>query len=308
MASLADLFNPSFFMFLGIMVLIVALLVVYFESKMRDQNHKIASMLSLVSTLAEDMNGMKMSLNHLAVSTLNGGSHTSNIPLNTPFPTQNLGSMHHNEKSNDLIEVSDDDDEEDDEDEEDEDEDEEDEDEEESINNLEDINDINETSSESLDEDDEVSSKDENVKVIKLNISQDESDNEKNVFELDNTDDLVDLEGDFETSDDIPEISEQYTEEILNLKYDEIKEEKSLAEGQALLEEHVVPADSLNESVSELKTITINLGDEFQSEHIDFKKLQLPKLRSIAVEKGLTSSSEAQKLKKPELLKLLGAE
>ena len=65
MASLADLFNPTFLMFLGILVLVVALMVVYFESKMRDQNHKIASMLSLVSTLAEDMNGVKMGLNQL---------------------------------------------------------------------------------------------------------------------------------------------------------------------------------------------------------------------------------------------------
>jgi hypothetical protein len=45
MAALADLFSPTFLMFLGILVLIVALMVVYFESKMRDQNHKIASML-----------------------------------------------------------------------------------------------------------------------------------------------------------------------------------------------------------------------------------------------------------------------
>ena len=65
MASLADLFNPTFLMFLGILVLVVALLVVYFESKMREQNHKIFSMLSLVSTLAEDINSMKMGLNHL---------------------------------------------------------------------------------------------------------------------------------------------------------------------------------------------------------------------------------------------------
>ena len=48
MAILTDLFNPSFFMFLGILILVIALLVVYFESKMREQNHKIASMLSLV--------------------------------------------------------------------------------------------------------------------------------------------------------------------------------------------------------------------------------------------------------------------
>ena len=78
-------------------------------------------------------------------------------------------------------------------------------------------------------------------------------------------------------------------------KIKEIKEEKTL-------EESIVP------SASDLKTISINLGEESQSEHIDFKKLQLPKLRSIAVEKGIISFSEAQKLKKPELLKLLGAE
>ena len=74
MASLTDLFNPTFLMFLGILVLVVALLVVYFESKMRDQNHKIASMLSLVSTLAEDMNGIKMGMNHLAISTFGGSN------------------------------------------------------------------------------------------------------------------------------------------------------------------------------------------------------------------------------------------
>ena len=64
MASLADLFSPTFLMFLGVLVLVVALLVVYFESKIRDQNHKIASMLSIVSTLAEDMNGVKMGLSN----------------------------------------------------------------------------------------------------------------------------------------------------------------------------------------------------------------------------------------------------
>jgi hypothetical protein len=49
---------------------------------------------------------------------------------------------------------------------------------------------------------------------------------------------------------------------------------------------------------SDLKTISINLGDEPNNEPIDYKKLQLPKLRSIVVEKGLTTSSDAQKLKK----------
>ena len=57
---------------------------------------------------------------------------------------------------------------------------------------------------------------------------------------------------------------------------------------------------------SELKTISINLEESI--EKIDYKKLQLPKLKSIVVEKGLTTASDASKLKKAELLKLLGIE
>ena len=112
MASLADLFSPTFLMFLGILVLVVAVMVVYFESKMRDQNHKIASMLSLVSTLAEDMNGVKMGLNQLAVTRM-GGS----FPQNFEQPLENSRVPFNQETK--LIEVSDgeddDDDEEDDE-------------------------------------------------------------------------------------------------------------------------------------------------------------------------------------------------
>ena len=313
MASLADLLNPSFFMFLGIMVLVIALLVVYFESKMRDQNHKISSMLSLVSTLAQDMNDMKMGLNHLTMTSIPMGGGK-----NSPFPTQNLGSMYHNEKTNELIEVSDEEDEEDEED------------------DLADINDIDDTDDDDTDDDDDdnddddnddddndddddTSSRDDYIKVIKLNISQEESDTEEKA------DDLDELYGEFEVEDDIPEISQKYAEETLSLNYDEVKEDEikenkalaedhssaedhSLAEGHPWLEESIISETNLRDVVSELKTISINLGDEHHSEHTDFKKLQLPKLRSIVIEKGLTSISEAQKLKKPDILKLLGAE
>ena len=98
--SFVDLFNPSFLMFLGVLVLVSALIVVYFESKMREQNHKITSMLSLVSTLAEDMTGMKIGLNHLAIRTSQGLQETK-LPVR-----ENLGIF----ESNKLIEVSDDED------------------------------------------------------------------------------------------------------------------------------------------------------------------------------------------------------
>lgn len=59
MSSFASMFNPTIFMVLGIMILVVACLVLYFENKSRQQNHKISSMLSLVSSLAEEINAIK---------------------------------------------------------------------------------------------------------------------------------------------------------------------------------------------------------------------------------------------------------
>jgi hypothetical protein len=276
MASLADLFNPSFFMFLGIMVLIVALLVVYFESKMREQNHKIASMLSLVSTLAEDINGVKIGFNHLALNSMNGGDV---LPPNTPYPEKSLGNTSQNIPMK-LIEVSDDESEDESEDESDE-----------EINDsdLEDIED--ETSQSDLESYEESDNEDNNVKVIKLNISENVEENEQSElheFDDDNLDILEDI-------DEIPEMSNEYAEEVLNLKYEDVNVENSKND----LETENNP--------SELKTISVNL-DENKTDMIDYKKLQLPKLRSIIVEKGLSSSSEAQKLKKPEILKLLGVE
>jgi hypothetical protein len=105
MASLTDLFNPTFLMFLGILVLVVALVVVYFESKLREQNHKIASMFSIVSTLAEDANGMKMGLNQLMnFNNVIGGSAPENF---IQQPLENSKSLY--QENTKLIEVSDDD-------------------------------------------------------------------------------------------------------------------------------------------------------------------------------------------------------
>ena len=275
MASLADLFNPTFLMFLGILVLVVALLVVYFESKMREQNHKITSMLSLVSTLAEDMTGMKIGLNHLAIRTSQGLQETK-LPVR-----ENLGIF----ESNKLIEVSDDEDDDEDDDEEDL----------ESKEESEQSDDEDDEDEDDEDEDDEDEDEKE-VKVIKLQVSTEDAEDNNSYEEANNLEfDTEDLEGDFELNDELPEIGDDYVEQVLDLKY-----EAKLEENGAL-EESIIP------SASDFKTITINLGDE-SHDTIDYKKLQLPKLRSIAVEKGLTTNTEASKLKKPELLKLLGAE
>ena len=260
MASLADLFNPTFLMFLGILVLVVAVMVVYFESKMRDQNHKIASMLSLVSTLAEDMNGVKMGLNQLAATRM-GGS----FPQNFEQPLENSRVPFNQETK--LIEVSDGEDDDDDDEDDDYDEDDIDED------------DIDEDDIDEDGSDDE--SNHEVVKVFKI-----EMNNEEDNLELDDLD-----------------------EELDELD-DELSEVKSLSSKSSKLSdklEETMYAKTFQEplNISDLKTISINL-EEPHPDSLDYKKLSLPKLRSIVSDKGL--ASDASKLKKNELLKLLGAE
>ncbi len=258
MAYLADLFSPTFLMFLGVLVLVVALLVVYFESKIRDQNHKIASMLSLVSTLAEDMNGVKMGLNQLAVTRM-GGS----FPQNFEQPLEN-SRIPYKQESN-LIEVSDDEDDED-----------EDEDDDDDI-------DIDE---DDIDEDDDDESDNEStqeVKVLKIDMNsqnQYEDSLSENNLELDDLDDEL---------SEVQSLSSKSSK--LSDKLEETVYEKTIQEPLSIS--------------ADLKTISINLEEPHQ-DSLDYKKLSLPKLRSIVSDKGL--ASDASKLKKNELLKLLGAE
>ena len=259
--TLTDLFNPTFFMFLGILLLVVALLVVYFENKMRDQNHKIASMLSLVSTLAEDMNGVKFGLNHLARNTMGGAD-----PLNTAFISSD---------ENKLITVSDDENDSD----------------EESVSTFE-INDESEGEDEEDNEDEESSDRDDlsshnDVKVLKLNISK-EADEDNDYEENENLDDLEELDDQEDLDDNLSERSNLETSELVDDRSELLENLEDLNEGPI--------------SASDLKTININLEES----QLDYKKLPLPKLRSIVAEKGL--SRDASKLKKNELLKLLGSE
>lgn len=252
-------------------MLVVALLVVYFESKMRDQNHKIASMLSLVSTLAEDMNGVKMGLNQIATTRF-----SSPFPQNFEQPLENSRVPYKQETK--LIEVSDGEEDDDD-----------DEDEEEEEDDVE-IDDDDEIDDDEIDDDADVDDEDsdneskQDVKVLKIDMNlSDDNLSENNNLELDDLDDLDELD------DEISEV------QSLSSKSSKISDK---------LEETIIEdkgSELLNISPSDLKTISINL-----EESLDYKKLSLPKLRSIVSEKGL--SSDTSKLKKNELLKLLGAE
>jgi len=271
MTSLTEIFNPTFIIFLGILLLVVALLVVYFESKMREQNHKIASMLSLVSSLAEELNGVKFGLNHLS---MRGGT------IFTDFSqSKHLEQTDSNNGANSLIAVSDDDNEDDDEDDE---------------------NSINDEDSVDSDSSDEESVSTEGINII-------ESNNVK-VFKL-NISDTPDLNAveEEEYINDIEDFDDQETDgQTLSSKHFKLNVNKT--DTNEVVDLHFVTEDSQEEpnaiSQNEFKTININL--EEHTEFLDYKKLPLNKLRSIASEKGIHVDSS--KLKKNEILKLLGVE
>ena len=275
---MTDLFNPTFFMFLGILILVVALVVVYFESKSREQNHKIASMLSLVSTLAEDMNGVKMGLHHLSVNRVGG----NNLPR---FPQQAQPSLEESNmqlfQNNDdnLIPVSDDESMDEDSDEE--------------VSDDEDSDD----DCDSCEDDD---NKHTNIKILTLNMNTQSADGD----DFEDIDDLEDLGG---IDEDMEHLTDTNSESSRGSRASPKNVLEMLtthaAENSAAIEQ--LDGSHINISATDLKTININL-DEIHADSIDYKKLPLPKLRSIVTDKGL--ADDASKLKKPELLKLLEAD
>lgn len=133
-----SLFNSTSLLFLGVLVLCCALLFAYFESKAREQNHKISSMLSLVSSLTEEVQSIKR-----YVQSGGGGGMVKQLYQNQEeYQTGDDDveeEVEDDEDDDDLVSVSDDDGDEDDDaddDDEDEDEDEEDEDEEDDENQV----------------------------------------------------------------------------------------------------------------------------------------------------------------------------
>jgi len=321
MALLFDLFNPTFFLFLAIILLVTALLVVYFESKLREQNHKIASMLSLVSSLAEEFNVISHELKQHATK---GGA---GVPL-FYYPSNNLENPLNSTKNN-LINVSDDEseyddreDEEDDEegddneinnDDDDDDETNNDDDDDDETNNDDDDDDEtnnDDDESDNIDDDDNNGNNDDHEKHVKINFSKNDDikilkfDEELTDLNINNLDAIDDIE--YNSSEII--LTSETVDSFIN---ENITNNNLVNEGgNILLSADVLEINEskpieIHEINTELKTININL--EENGETLDYKKLPINKLRNIVVEKGLLST-DTSKLKKNEILKLLGVE
>jgi ABC-type antimicrobial peptide transport system permease subunit len=235
--------NPSFLLFLGILMMTVSFLVIYFEGKMREQNHKISSMLSLVYSLAENLNDVTAKVKNV---TSNGNESLDDIQLNNSLEEPIIKI---NITNDNLIHVSDNEDSDEEDDEEDE--------EEEDVSDEEE-EDVSDEYNEYLTN---------NIKILKIDLN--------NINEQDINDSDLDIE-----------FNENITQDL---------------DIEVLKNEETQPT----EEETDFKTTPNNLEDNL-NDTLDFKKLSLQKLRHIVTEKGLTT--DANKLKKNELLKLLGME
>jgi hypothetical protein len=316
MSFFSDIFNPTFLMFLGILTIVLGLIIIYFESKLREQNHKISSMLSLVSSLAEEINNVKIGLNNLTIMSAGGNSFPFRQNINNVNILEKI-----DEEDDTMINVSDDD--EDDEDEDDDINDEDDDEDEDNDNDNDDDDDD--------DDDDDVKTvinKEMNdVKILKINMNEEEENREEdNDFEEINDLDFHNENEDNECDEELNELEIVSDTESDSESGTESDNKNKNNSGKSFIlfnkqnnndNNDFVPIDAIkeinNENLKELsddhfdlKSINISNLEESKNNDVDYKKMSLTKLKSMVSEKGL--SKDPSKLKKHELIKLLELE
>ena len=265
MSTMSDILNPTFLMCLGIILISIACLVIYFENKLREQNHKMSSMLGLVTSLTDEVNHTKKFLLHMT----NNMSHNPNVGLKNEIIT------------NKLVEVSDDDEDDDDDEDEDEDEDDDDDDDDDDEDDDEDEDEGKDTAEDEA----TICAYDANkTKILKIDITP------SNVLYTE-PENLEELNLISETDSDTESVSkDSKCEETQTPGFSQINLD---IDGSAKLIDAII--------TTEIKSVGITNLDE--SPTVDYKKLSVQKLKSIVGEKGLVA--DCSKMKKNDLVKLL---
>jgi len=304
------LFSVSFFIQLGVVVLVIAVGVVYVESQIRQQNQKLEAMLGVVSALATDNHSLR-SIHMIP---------PPSMEMDMEEPRNHVMV----ERAPMLIEVSDDDMSEDEIEDED----------------MCDVKVVTLSIS-----DDEVSDEDEadalghyNVEDLMSSFDDDvepEESDEEDALSQGYVEELLGLK--YEDEEEDASLSPQETKKIVVLTADIPLEHEANDKDEELKDEEFkdeevkgeeVKDESKDEEVKDEEVKDEEVKDESKDEEVkdeskdeevkdevkassnvdEWKKLPLPKLRTMAVEKGVASQADAHKLKKHELLKLMGVE
>ena len=275
--ALSDIFTVPFLVSLGITLLLAGLLGMFFVQRLQEQNHKMASMLGLVSTMAEELNYIRGRLQMISYSVPQAQMQTTESQMDSK-----------------LIPVSDGEDDDSDDDESDSDE--EDDSDSDSDDSAEELNTII-----------ELNPNPQTVKIINFGELIGSSKTQI-VEELDALEESDNLDADDESSDnesnDLNDINDiDYTDNNVE-ELEELEELKELEDLEELKKSNM----TINEvNMSFIKSIDIsNLEESKEGGHIDYKKMSLNKLKDIAINKGLISEPSS-KITKNAILKMLEA-
>jgi hypothetical protein len=269
--AITDIFSTSLLISLAICLLLVGSVFMYFNQKISEQNHKITSMFDLVSTMAEEVNSVKYHVQMVASRV--GIPMGMQPPQPLQPPVMNGGVVNSFNTNSNLITISEDEEEDDDEEEEEEDDDEDDEDDEGDEDDEDDDGDEDDDDEDDDGEDGEENSEDRDIKINE----------EDETLDSENFDNL-----NFEAVAD----SALNESDMKNLKTINI----NISSNDNENEEEEIEIESEDVSDVNIKNVEV----------LDYKKLSLNKLRNIVTEKGMVT--DASKLKKHELLKLLEVE
>jgi hypothetical protein len=281
MAAIFDLFSSSFLFSVAIIIICIGGLFAYVSYRLSEQDNKFASLVGAITALAEEIHHVRTMNTINNDKTNDSNDNTNNDDIK--YPSELMGG------SLDLISVSDgsvNESSDDDNDMEDEDLDEEFEDEDEVLDE-----DLDEDFQEPEDEDNTSHSESHCLHIEDINMDNfDNNDLHLNdSVEQTNNNDVKILT--INMSDDVNCVEEEnndtlYSDVVKSIHIESTTDDKLLS----------------NEDLDFLKTIGDN--DELNSLKLDYKKMSLNKLREVVLQKGIVS--DASKLKKNDILKLLG--
>jgi len=281
--ALNELLSTSFLFSVAIVIILIGGIFAYVSYRMSEQDHKITSMVGLISTMAEELQFFRSKLSQSQSQSQDqvqqGGLQEQPVTdQRHTLPVLDPNNLITGATS--LIPVSDDEDE----------------------------------SDEDEDEDEETASEDDDEDEDEDNESESESEDEDDEYDLD---EIVDLEGSVQIEEPMQikdpmqismdeKITETNHSDIKSIHLEEPIELNVFNHEHSDNLEHDHELEHVEDLLaSDLKTISIT-DLEDTNKKTDYKKMSITKLREVVIEKGIVA--DATKLKKNEILKLLGDE
>jgi hypothetical protein len=301
--SFSIIFGSTFITTIILLLFIfIIIFSIYITHKMNYHNHKIESMMDLMTSFTKELQDHSFIINNLVSKKI-----IQNIQPNDFISLEKQDSI--NSKINNIIEVSDDENDNDDDDDDNDDDD-----------DYNDDDDDDEDDDDDHDEDDDEDEDDDdyeedNKKIIEKNVNLKGGDNiediekgiEKLVFYNDeNTfnDEILNQQLHIYNKITLKDNDEE--EAVLYILKSEkgkiIEEEEILEEEKIIKEEKLLENDMSNEDI---KIIDVCSDEEKNNSIIDYKKMKLDKLKEMVIELKIDDSKKINKMSKKDLIKVL---